>query len=289
MHIKLGIYCILNNINNKKYIGRTRNISKRFTSHINLLDNRHHPNKHLQNSWDLHGKKYFIFYILEECDINVIISRERYWCDYYDTFNQANGYNIGSPERGSMIGRIHTESSKLKISLANKGKIVSVKTRKKLSDANKGRKHSIETINKLRMINKDKIISEKMLIMLKTINIGRKHTPEAISNMCKSQKGHEVKESTRAKISIGQSLVQKNRTISETRKIFAHEMLTYLFISPQDKIYKIIGMRPFCKEFNLDRAAMTRVWNGKNITHKGWKKYNDDLDNKDILILDYRQ
>ena len=84
---------------------------------------------------------------------------------------------------GGMTGKTHTEETKKKISLANKGRntgrIVSEETRKKLSLAHKGmtgKKHSEETRKKLSLSNKRKIFSEEHKINLSLANKGKKRS-----------------------------------------------------------------------------------------------------------------
>jgi group I intron endonuclease len=63
------IYLIKNKINNKVYIGRTNNSSKRFSKHKALLFKNKHPNKHLQNAWNKYGSYNFEFIIDTYADI----------------------------------------------------------------------------------------------------------------------------------------------------------------------------------------------------------------------------
>ena len=56
-----GIYKITNNINNKFYIGSSKNITKRFKEHKWRLKNNKHPNNKLQNSWNKYGEENFKF------------------------------------------------------------------------------------------------------------------------------------------------------------------------------------------------------------------------------------
>ena len=64
----MGIYMIINKINNKIYIGQARNIKERWKNHINDLKNNKHYNKHLQGAWNKYGKDSFEFIILCECE-----------------------------------------------------------------------------------------------------------------------------------------------------------------------------------------------------------------------------
>lgn len=61
-----GVYEIKCTTNNKVYIGQSTEISKRWKSHIALLNAGEHHNKRLQVDWNLYGKEAFIFSILQK-------------------------------------------------------------------------------------------------------------------------------------------------------------------------------------------------------------------------------
>ena len=87
------IYKIENLINNKCYIGQTRNIQKRWNRHrtapFNKNDNAYdYP---LYRAIRKYGLENFSFEILEECNVQDLNERERFYIDYYDTY--FNGYN----------------------------------------------------------------------------------------------------------------------------------------------------------------------------------------------------
>lgn len=63
-----GIYAIVNTLNNKKYIGSTCNLRKRYRQHFNLLKNNAHINIHLQRAFNKYGYDKFEFWILEQCE-----------------------------------------------------------------------------------------------------------------------------------------------------------------------------------------------------------------------------
>lgn len=56
-----GIYCIENKINNKKYIGMSRDIKRRWSEHKTELNTHTHVNQYLQSSWGKYGKDNFDF------------------------------------------------------------------------------------------------------------------------------------------------------------------------------------------------------------------------------------
>lgn len=89
-----GIYCITNTANNKKYIGQSRNIEKRWRGHIGDLNRNKHSNSHMQNAWNTYGAQSFSFVIVEICDRDELTDREKYWMDYYNTLDRDLGYNL---------------------------------------------------------------------------------------------------------------------------------------------------------------------------------------------------
>lgn len=78
---KSGIYCILNLVNQKKYIGSSKNLQERLINHkCQLLKNKH-GNKILQNSWNKYYKDNFVYIILEYCEKEKLIEREQFYID----------------------------------------------------------------------------------------------------------------------------------------------------------------------------------------------------------------
>ena len=88
-----GVYKIKNIINNKIYVGSSKDIKNRWYQHKNLLDNGIHGNRHLQNAWDKYGDENFKFEIIEECEPAIQFEREQFYLNTLDPFGE-NGYNI---------------------------------------------------------------------------------------------------------------------------------------------------------------------------------------------------
>ena len=76
-----GIYCIENKINNKIYIGSSKNIYQRLLKHFALLRHNKHQNAHLQSAWNKYGEINFEWLVLEFCDLTKLIEREQYCLD----------------------------------------------------------------------------------------------------------------------------------------------------------------------------------------------------------------
>lgn len=150
-----GIYTITNIVNNKIYIGYTKNFYARKHSHFSALNHNRHYNYFLQKSYNKYGKDNFIFEVLVECDtIEILPSIENYWCNILNTHNMKYGYNIAftnptgynqySKESRlklskALTGRKHTELSKQRMSESAKGRIFSEETLDKISKSMKGK------------------------------------------------------------------------------------------------------------------------------------------------------
>lgn len=88
--MKKYIYKITNIINNKCYIGQTKNYTKRFNGHRNRLNKNEHENPYLQYAWNKYGAENFIFEIIELTEN--YNEREKYWIKYFNS--NVDGYNI---------------------------------------------------------------------------------------------------------------------------------------------------------------------------------------------------
>ena len=112
-----GIYCISNCITGKKYIGKSIDVNTRYRQHLLKLRLGSHHSNHLQRAFDKYGEGSFVFGVIEECSTDDLDSKEKYWIDYYDTYN--NGYNCALPN-GKNNGHIFTDEDKQKHSIAMK-------------------------------------------------------------------------------------------------------------------------------------------------------------------------
>lgn len=112
-----GIYIIINNVNQKYYIGKSENIDVRWYNHIYELNHDTHPNTHLQNAWNLYGEGNFTFDILYECKVgDDINAMEIKYIKEYDACNPNVGYNIALGGQGGSMN----EATKKKISVSHR-------------------------------------------------------------------------------------------------------------------------------------------------------------------------
>lgn len=113
-----GIYCIENMINHKKYIGQSVDINKRWKNHIRKLNNEYHNNIYLQSAWNKYGSDNFNFYILEQCNSEVLDEKEIFYINLFNTADRNSGYNLKSG--GQNGGSKYSEESRKKMSETHK-------------------------------------------------------------------------------------------------------------------------------------------------------------------------
>ena len=153
---KSGVYGILNTCNNKIYIGSSLNLRKRHNAHKTKLNCNRHANKHLQKAIFKYKIDNFEFVILEYCNEKLILEKEQYWINKFNSNDNKVGYNkrkiaesnygysFNMPDEAKeKLRKIGKERGKTKefkefMSLVHKGKNVSNETRKKSSESHKG-------------------------------------------------------------------------------------------------------------------------------------------------------
>lgn len=166
--MKSGIYKLTNVINNKIYIGSTCSFKDRKSKHKNRKNNTMISRAIFKYGWEN-----FTFEILEYCEKDKLIEREKYYFDLLKPFKENNGYNIlRNPIKNGWINASHSEESKKKMSESKKGiipwnkgkkgvQICSDETRQLYSDQRRGennsfygKTHSEETKKKISRRNK---------------------------------------------------------------------------------------------------------------------------------------
>lgn len=143
---RIGIYGIRNLINGKIYVGKTgMNFGDRWDSHRSLLNNGKHDNPHLQKAWNKYGKDNFEFIVLEDCEIDELSDREKYYIKLYKDMGLAYNIHDGGDE-GYNLGKHLSEETKQKIGEKNKingiGRKASDETKLRMSKSHTGMKYA---------------------------------------------------------------------------------------------------------------------------------------------------
>lgn len=96
------IYVITNKINGNQYVGKTvESLNERWENHVYEKDKRRAEKRPLYDAFNKYGVENFKIEQLEECSIDILSDRERYWIKKLDTYN--NGYNATMGGDGSLL------------------------------------------------------------------------------------------------------------------------------------------------------------------------------------------
>ncbi len=151
----IGIYKIISPLG-YVYVGQSIDIDSRFCTYKKLKCK---SQLRIYNSFVKYGVDNHIFEVIEECSVELLNERERYWQDFYNVLGKQglncnlvstnNSIKVLSEETklkisNTLTGFRHTEESKVKISKGLIGRFVSKETRDKISESNKNKKFSIE-------------------------------------------------------------------------------------------------------------------------------------------------
>ena len=90
----IGIYKITNLINQHSYIGLSTQLEKRWKYHLDPYNQERESYKTLYKAFKKYGVENFSFEILEECSVEELGSKEKFYIKKYDTYY--NGYNMTS-------------------------------------------------------------------------------------------------------------------------------------------------------------------------------------------------
>jgi group I intron endonuclease len=165
------VYIIHNILNNKVYIGKAKNLQKRWAKHIEVASCKRIVEKFfIHKAIAKYGVENFTFSMLQSFDNeNDCFIAEIYWIKYFQSKIKNYGYNLTDGGEGCS------------------GRIVSEKTRQKMRDKATGRKHTPETKEKLRAINIGKMPSN--IEQLKIMNIGKTLSNHHKQKISEARKG----------------------------------------------------------------------------------------------------
>ena len=243
------LYIIKNNINGKRYIGKTtKNLDERIKQHFNCISSK--VNKyHLHYAIEKYGWNNFS--VDSYSFTNELLDyMEKEFIKKFDTFK--NGYNMTIGGEGS-AGRIVSEETRKKQS-----KVAKIRFKKPenhpmygvrkfgVNNSFYGRRHSKESKDKMSRSQKERWVGEKHPML------NRKHSEKSRKKMSASRTG----EGNHMFGRIG----DKHPCAKE-----------YIIIFPDGKEKLICGLCNFCRKYNLDGSAMIRVAKNIQKKHKGFR------------------
>lgn len=163
----IGIYKITSP-SNKAYIGQSINIERRFNSYLKM--NHCKQQVRLYNSFNKYGAENHKFEVLEECSIELLNKRERYYQEVYNTIDE--GLNCLLTKTSDKSGKMSIESrNKMSIKLIGNTRAKGLKRSQEQRDLisnrmkgntpwNKGVKRTEEELEKMSLNRKGKMTGE---------------------------------------------------------------------------------------------------------------------------------
>lgn len=205
---KFVVYCHTNILDGKRYIGITcQKLNQRFRN-----GKGYKSSPHFYNAIKLYGWDNFQHEILyENLTEDEAKAKEIELISKYKTQNNDFGYNITPGGEGfsgkdnPMYGKRHSESAKMKMSIARKGKPKSESWKRKISESEKGKYVSEETRKKMSENHADVSGSKNPRYGCKLSKeiidklVKSSKTPEAIQKMKEHKKWYSGAENPHAK------------------------------------------------------------------------------------------
>lgn len=215
IYFRTGIYGIRNLINGKIYVGKTgMNFGDRCDSHRSLLNNGKHDNPHLQRAWNKYKQENFEFIVLEDCVVDELNDREKYYIKLYKEMGLAYNIHDGGDE-GYNLGKHLSEETKRKIGEKNRinglGRKASDETKEKMAMSHTGKKYApmseegrknIQRAQQKYFENNPKKLCVDDVIEIRKLHreglnyseIARKYsvTPQCISDICNYKRWKQV-------------------------------------------------------------------------------------------------
>lgn len=239
-------------ITDKAYIGiSSKTAAQRFKEHA--ASRKKYP---IVQALKKYGPENALLEVIERFDcFDALYAAEQAAILRYGT-KSPDGYNLTDGGKGT-FGLPASEARKLKISVANKGRKVSLETRRKIGKSNVGRDMSAQVAAMARA-NKGRKRSLETSEKLRDVWTGRKHTEAAKAKMSESAGKRRASEETRRKMSESIRAAMGGKT--------------FTFLSPDGTRHTVERMKEFCLANDLTSTCMYRLAAGTLKGHKGWSR-----------------
>ena len=251
INLDCGVYQIRNIITGFCYDGQSIYLKKRHIQHWSLLKNNKHKNSHLQNSYNKHGKEFFVFEILIYCKPEDLTLYEQLFCD----IDKSHGLSYNTRDCvDSNRGIKRTEESKEKMRIAKSNP--SDEVRRKISE------------NHADMSGKN-----NPMYGLKGENHpahGRIHTKEELEKMSKALKGRTFTEEHKRNIINNRPYKYGKNNPTITKKEVVLKVLNML----DGTMFR----KDIAKQLNISCQIVSKIKNG----------YYNDMYNIPTKKLEYK-
>lgn len=239
----IGIYAVVNKTTGKYYIGKSKNIERRWISHrCNMKQEicSKDFNRYLHNAALKYGVDDFEFIILQKFskfNDEQLSEAELFWIEFYDSTNSELGYNLRKDSSSNMI--VHDDTRKL-LSELNSGE----------GNPNFGNRWSEEA--KLRM-------SE---IKKQQFNDGLIYNSEWRAKISSSNKGKwndPIKKN---------NMIKKVSELNSELRFYQYDKNTLELVRVWESMYEILESNP-----DYHRISIYSVCNGHKKSYRGfvWK------------------
>jgi group I intron endonuclease len=260
-----GIYQIRCTVNDKLYIGKALNLSKRWKDHQRSLERGVHHSPALQRAWLKYGAECFVFEVLQIVPRSDLTRVEQEYLDRFQPFGQAgfntcrtSGSTLGTTPTletrakiaASITGYKHTPQAKANMSVSQTGHEVTLATRAKLAEVRRalppppkltGEALAKKVAHAIQYFSPPDVRARSV-----ATRTGRKHRPDTLAKMSVSQTGHEVTLATRAKLAANNGARQPGARakMSATRKGLWTPKMEAKLLAGRLRYYQ--RMRTFC-------------------------------------------
>lgn len=268
------IYCYVNKINGKRYVGQAKKLKRRHLEHTKKVNNRYPIDKALKK----YGLDNFILIVLKE-QIKTLCTLNLYECYYIKKFNtlvkNKKGYNLanGGHNGNTWAGKTQEEFNEFKqvISKLNKGRERPQHTiesqRIKITGKGNGfygKTHTEETKKKI------SVMASKRVGELNPF-YGKTHTKETKKKISEAKKGRFA----------GELNPFYGKVHTEETKQKIRETQIGKKVAQFDKEGNLIKVWDYAKlaseQLNIDQSTIGRVCKGKGKTAGGYIwKYVDE-------------
>lgn len=225
------IYCAVNDINGKLYVGKTgQPVARRMAAHrTEAFGNTWRSNSIFHRAIRKYGFDAFSVIVLGTAETQQELSElEKHFIRVLKT-RSPRGYNLTEGGEG-LVGYKPTPETIARMSAAQRGKRLSPETIARRSAAIRGQKRSVETRARMSLASRGRKHTPEACAKMAAAKRGKKHTPEARANMAAARRGNTnhrgcvASAETRAKQAAAQSAWWNDPILGESRRAARSEM-----------------------------------------------------------------